>query len=71
MVSWIEKLDDPEFTLPGWVKWLAQDADGTWWAYECEPNQFHSGWYENEVGRSVRLRKEQGNCHWQESLRKL
>jgi hypothetical protein len=26
-------------------------ADETWWAYEPEPNQQRSGWYENEVGR--------------------
>lgn len=30
--------------LPGWVEWLAQDADGTWWAYEAEPNQQERGW---------------------------
>lgn len=34
-----------------WVNWLAMDADGQWWAYEYEPNQYHSGWYENELGR--------------------
>jgi hypothetical protein len=22
--------------LPAWVQWLAQDSDGTWWAYEAE-----------------------------------
>ena len=41
--------------VPAWAKWLAQDADGTWWAYEAEPNQLDHGWYENEVGRIVRL----------------
>ncbi len=41
--------------VPEWVGWLAQDADGTWWGYEAEPNQQHNGWYENEVGRIVRL----------------
>ncbi len=35
--------------------WVAQDEDGTWWAYEAEPNQQHNGWYENEVGRLQRL----------------
>ncbi len=42
-------------TLPDWVEWLAQDADGAWWGYEAEPNKQHNGWYENEVGRIVRL----------------
>lgn len=41
--------------VPEWVRWLAQDADGAWWGYEAEPNQQHNGWYENEVGRIVRL----------------
>lgn len=42
-------------SLPDWAAWLAQDADGAWWAYEAEPNQQHDGWYENEVGRIRRL----------------
>ncbi|HIO93714.1 MAG TPA: hypothetical protein EYG68_12880 [Leucothrix mucor] len=40
---------------PNWTRWLAQDADGTWWAYEHEPNEYHAGWYENEVGRYQKL----------------
>jgi hypothetical protein len=43
--------------LPDWAEWLAQDEDGTWRAYEAEPNQQHNGWYENEVGRIQRLLK--------------
>ena len=42
-------------SLPPWTAWIAQDGDGTWWAYEAEPNQQHDGWYENEVGRLQRL----------------
>ena len=46
----------PEFNqLPHWAHWLAQDADGTWWVFEHEPNLADSVWYENEVGRSLRL----------------
>jgi len=44
--------------LPDWVEWLAQDADGAVWGYEAEPNKQHNGWYENEVGRIVRLEPE-------------
>lgn len=40
---------------PAWVAWAAQDADGAWWGFEAEPNAQHNGWYENEVGRIVRL----------------
>jgi hypothetical protein len=54
--------------LPGWVQFLAQDADGQWWAYEAEPNQSHLGWYENEVGRILKLNKTAANPAWQQAL---
>jgi len=54
--------------LPEWVNWLAQDADGTWWAYEVEPLQHFSGWYENEVGQCIRLEKQDANENWRETL---
>jgi hypothetical protein len=56
---------------PGWARWLAQDADGTWWAYEAEPHPHHTGWYENEVGRSRRLAKADPNPHWAETLKRV
>ena len=55
--------------LPGWVHWLAQDADGRWWGFEHEPNQHHAGWYENEWGRYCLLQEAAPNPHWQTSLR--
>lgn len=57
--------------LPGWVNWLAQDADGTWWAYEAEPLQFHRGWYENEVGRRLKVDAGAPNRHWAGTLRRV
>jgi len=45
----------PRARIPPWAEFLAQDADGTWWAYEAHPNEMHNGWYENEVGRIQRL----------------
>jgi hypothetical protein len=56
--------------LPDWVEWLAQDADGTWWAYEAEPNQQDRGWYENEVGRILRVAKTAPPEDWQMMLLK-
>jgi hypothetical protein len=56
--------------LPDWVDWLAQDADGTWWAYEAEPNQQDRGWYENEVGRILRVGKAASPGDWQTMLLK-
>ena len=55
----------PPERIPHWAEFIAQDADGTWWAYEAHPNEMHNGWYENEVGRIQRLAKTNApeNCH--------
>ena len=47
---------------------IAQDADGTWWGYQVEPNQSDKSWYENEVGYSVRLGKEALKLDWESTL---
>lgn len=60
-----------EPTLPKWVSWIAQDGDGVWWAYEVEPNEAAHGWYENEVGRSLRLSVSAPNPDWRNSLHKI
>lgn len=57
--------------MPEWISWIAQDADGTWWGYEVEPNLSHQSWYENEVGKSVRLGKEPPNLDWITTLRRV
>ena len=54
--------------VPAWVVWLAQDADGAWWGYEAEPNKQDRGWYENEVGRIVRLGKAEPPEDWEATL---
>jgi len=56
--------------IPCWVNWLAQDADGQWWGYSVEPLQHDKGWYENEVGRHVRLMSGDKNKDWRHSLRR-
>ena len=53
---------------PVWVRWLAQDADGCWWGFEIEPLQYHRGWYENEVGRCIKLSDTAPNPQWRQSL---
>ena len=60
-----------KFTIPSWARWIAQDGSGAWWAYEHEPNQFHKGWYENEVGRSVCIVSDEPNTDWVTTLKKL
>lgn len=57
--------------IPDWVCWLAQDADGTWWGHEVEPNLSHLSWYENEVGNSIRLGKGAKNSDWILTLKRL
>lgn len=65
----MDKVEVPN--LPDWADWIAQDADGTWWAYEAEPNQHDIGWYENEVGRIQRLSRAEPNPDWAESLTRV
>ena len=55
--------------VPKWALWVAQDADGTVWAYEAEPNMQDHGWYENEVGRLQRLGREAPPEDWTTTLR--
>jgi hypothetical protein len=57
--------------IPTWARWLAQDEDGAWWAYEVEPNQQHNGWYENEVGRIQRLVISPAPSDWRAQLIRL
>lgn len=64
-------MDFSTLELPEWVLWIAQDEDGTWWAYECEPLEYGKGWYENEVGRRKRLAVTNPNPDWRSSLKKV
>lgn len=57
----------PALPRPGWVRWIAQDASGDWWGYSVEPQRNDSGWYENEVGRYVRLGRSAA-AGWERSL---
>lgn len=58
-----------EVEVPEWVRWIAQDASGVWWGYSVEPLRFDKGWYENEVGDTVRL-AETDATGWENSLLK-
>lgn len=48
-------MEDFGFSIPSWVRWIAQDSSGVWWGYSVEPLRHDNGWYENEVGEYVRL----------------
>jgi len=62
-------LDDIQ--LPQWVNWLAQDANGNWWGYSVEPLEHSDGWYENEVGKYILLKKSEKNSSWKTTLSKV
>ena len=65
--------------LPEWVCWVAQDESGCWWGFEAEPNQGHNFWYENEVGRCIRLdngdnnpdTNSNSNPDWRDTLKRV
>jgi hypothetical protein len=54
--------------LPTWIFWLAQDANGAWWGFEVEPLMHESGWYENEVGKYMKICTDLSNKLWSKSL---
>ena len=54
--------------VPEWVRFIAQDSDGSWWGYSVEPLENHRGWYENEVGQHIRLLQADICNEWQKSL---
>lgn len=54
--------------IPPWAHWIAQDEDGSWWAFEAEPHLAEHSWYENEVGRIHRLGKSEVEMDWRNSL---
>lgn len=58
-----------ESQAPGWVNWVAQDANGAWWGFEVQPLPAYDYWYENEVGRYVALAKGEPNLQWETTLR--
>ena len=60
--------EDAIAQIPDWAHWIAQDRDGSWWGFEVEPNEGAERWYENEVGRYVRLGKGSPNADWRQAL---
>lgn len=56
--------------LPPWVKWFAQDKDGTVWGHEKKPARLNSVWTVQD-GNFMRLTRfigvEPGICDWKDS----
>lgn len=64
-------IDIASLNIPDWVRWLAQDSSGTWWGYQVEPLKNHQGWYENEVGKIIKLLESEPNSNWHATLQKV
>ena len=62
------KPDLSSVNVPEWVRYIAQDSDGSWWGYSVEPLQNHRGWYENELGHNKKLQDSVESEDWQDSL---
>ena len=57
--------------LPEWIAWIAQDKNGVWWGFEQEPNEGHDFWYENEVGRYLKITTTEPNTDWRNTLLRI
>jgi len=70
MMSWMNssKPDPGHIQVPEWVRYIAQDSDGSWWGYSVEPLQNHRGWYENELGEHIKLMESPCSSDWRHSL---
>ena len=62
------KPDLSSVNVPEWVRFIAQDSDGSWWGYSVDPLQNHRGWYENELGQNVKLLQGKVVGDWRDSL---
>ncbi|NOY65900.1 MAG: hypothetical protein GXP13_00640 [Gammaproteobacteria bacterium] len=65
------KLDFTLDSMPKWVTWVAQDANGKWWGYEIEPLIHDNGWYENESGRYILLNTSASSPTWKINIIKI
>tara|TARA_Y100000310_G_scaffold345655_1_gene467796 strand:+ start:15091 stop:15291 length:201 start_codon:yes stop_codon:yes gene_type:complete len=55
--------------IMSWMKWTAQEKDGTWYAYSAKPEVWDGGW-ETDWKCSV-LYKGFPSKNWQKTLKKL
>lgn len=62
------KPDFSNVNVPAWVRYIAQDSDGVWWGYSVDPLQNHRGWYENELGKNIKLLHSEVMGDWRENI---
>jgi len=64
----LSKPDLSSVNVPEWVRFIAQDSDGSWWGYSVDPLQNHRGWYENELGQNVKLLQGKVIGDWRDNI---
>ena len=62
--------DEP---APSWARWVAQDWNGSWWAYEKKPSPIEtsSHWHERGKKQGLCNSSENGVDNWKEMLFEL
>lgn len=53
------------------IRWVAQDASGTWWGFESEPSRTEEGWQPAAGRPAIRLKQGSVERRWSDSLRRL
>lgn len=53
------------------LSWIAQDRQGTWWGFENRPECVDNTWMDPQSGHRIRLKDEQANTAWQDSLQEI
>jgi hypothetical protein len=60
--------------VPAWVRWVAQDEDGSWWGHEfqpsAKPHDLFGGLWRQELGYEpiAPMGRGQPNPEWQAAL---
>ena len=65
----MSKTIDIPVQVPDWARWVAQDENGTWGVYDCEPTRCTDSWMGN--GRYLLFVGSEPNPNWRETLREV
>jgi hypothetical protein len=69
--SEVEQLLQAEGLAGTRIRWVAQDADGTWWGFEYEPSRTEHGWQDTDGRPAIRLKRGPAEPQWRASLRRV
>lgn len=53
------------------INWVAQDQNGEWWGFQCEPQTNETGWSYTEDSLKLKLKREDPNLNWRDTLYKV